>query len=77
MLSYAVYIAILVFYFCFIFFMFPETKRLSAEDAARVFDYNRKGAALDKTDDDVEHSAVSPANEKQESEFVSEVKDRT
>ncbi|GFG20162.1 hypothetical protein IFM5058_10493 [Aspergillus udagawae] len=27
---YAVYIAILGFYFCFIYFMFPETKRLSA-----------------------------------------------
>jgi hypothetical protein len=56
--------------------MFPETKRLSAEDAARVFDYNRKSAALDTTGDDVEHSAVSPDNEKQESESVIEVKDR-
>ncbi|KAF4218822.1 hypothetical protein CNMCM5878_004418 [Aspergillus fumigatiaffinis] len=40
------------------------------------FDYNRKSAALDTTGDDVEHSAVSPDNEKQESESVIEVKDR-
>ncbi|KAH2485573.1 hypothetical protein KXV28_001257 [Aspergillus fumigatus] len=73
---YAVYIAILLFYFCFIFFMFPETKRLSAEDAARVFDYNRKGAVLDKAGDDVEQGPVSPDNEKQESRSVVEVKDR-
>lgn len=76
MLSYEVYIAILLFYFCFIFFMFPETKRLSAEDAARVFDYNRKGAVLDKAGDDVEQGPVSPDNEKQESRSVVEVKDR-
>ncbi|KAH9864966.1 hypothetical protein IAQ61_008912 [Plenodomus lingam] len=40
---YAVYIGILIFYFVYIYFMCPETKRLSAEDASRVFDYDRKG----------------------------------
>lgn len=52
--SYAVYIGILAFYFCLIFFLFPETKRLSAEDASRVFDYDRKGLKLGKSDDDSE-----------------------
>ncbi|KAH7168190.1 hexose transporter protein [Fusarium sp. MPI-SDFR-AT-0072] len=46
---YAVYIGILVFYFIFIFFMFPETKRLSAEEASKVFDFDRKGRPLEKT----------------------------
>lgn len=54
--SYAVYIGILAFYFCLIFFLFPETKRLSAEDASRVFDYDRKGLKLGKSDDDGEQS---------------------
>ncbi|KAJ5116820.1 hexose transporter protein [Penicillium angulare] len=40
---YGVYIAILVFYLGLVFFMFPETKRLSAEDASRAFDYDRQG----------------------------------
>ncbi|KAF7133885.1 hypothetical protein CNMCM5793_005351 [Aspergillus hiratsukae] len=74
---YAVYIGILIFYFCFIFFMFPETKRLSAEDASRVFDYNRKGVPLDKSGDDVEQIAVSPDIEKKEAESAIEAKDRT
>ncbi|RKL22980.1 hypothetical protein BFJ68_g1185 [Fusarium oxysporum] len=48
---YAVYIGILIFYFCFIFFMFPETKRLSAEEASEVFDFDRHGRPLGKTVD--------------------------
>jgi hypothetical protein len=77
MLSYAVYIGILIFYFCFIYFMFPETKRLSAEDASRVFDYNRKGLPFDKSVDDVEQIVVSPDMEKKETESAIEGKDRT
>ncbi|GFF57333.1 hexose transporter protein [Aspergillus udagawae] len=57
---YAVYIAILGFYFWFIYFMFPETKRLSAEEASRVFDYDRKGFPLDRMTDDVEQRGVIP-----------------
>lgn len=49
--SYGLYIAILVGYGVFVYFMMPETKRLSAEDAARVFDYDRKGVLRDKVDD--------------------------
>ncbi|KAB8073073.1 hexose transporter protein [Aspergillus leporis] len=60
---YAVYIGILVFYFCFIFFLFPETKRLSAEDASRAFDYDRNGFPLDKMED-AEEGVVSPDQEK-------------
>jgi hypothetical protein len=60
LLSYAVYIAILGFYFWFIYFMFPETKRLSAEEASRVFDYDRKGFPLDRMTDDVEQRGVIP-----------------
>lgn len=48
------YIAILFFYFCFIYLMFPETKRLSAEDASRVFDNDRKGRPLVKEERDAE-----------------------
>jgi hypothetical protein len=36
--SYFVYIAILIGYGVFIFFVMPETKGLSAEEAAKVFD---------------------------------------
>lgn len=64
MFSYAVYIGILIFYFCFIFFIFPETKRLSAEDASRVFDYNRKGLPLEKSAKDVENGVASQDDEK-------------
>ncbi|UKZ91441.1 uncharacterized protein TrAFT101_006419 [Trichoderma asperellum] len=64
---YAVYIAILVFYFCFIFFMFPETKRLSAEDASRVFDFDRKGRLLGKTVE-AEDGNVESRHEKEASE---------
>jgi hypothetical protein len=53
----------LVFYFCFIFFLFPETKRLSAEDASRAFDYDRNGFPLDKMED-AEEGVVSPDQEK-------------
>ncbi|KAM0081324.1 hypothetical protein ACKRZS_006509 [Fusarium odoratissimum] len=44
-------LGILIFYFCFIFFMFPETKRLSAEEASEVFDFDRHGRPLGKTVD--------------------------
>lgn len=63
-LSYAVYIGILVFYFVFIFFMFPETKRLSAEDASKVFDFDRKGRPLGKAVD-VERDAKNLGDEKE------------
>ncbi|KAL2129614.1 hypothetical protein VTI74DRAFT_7529 [Chaetomium olivicolor] len=69
---YAVYIGILIFYFCFIFFMFPETKRLSAEDASRVFDLDKKGRPRGKTVD-VEHNASQPENEKEASKSAREV----
>ncbi|KAG7133769.1 Lactose permease like protein [Verticillium longisporum] len=46
---YGVYIAILIFYFAFIYLMLPETKRLSAEEASRVFDFDRKGRPRDRT----------------------------
>lgn len=36
--------------------MFPETKRLSAEDASRVFDSDRKGRPLVKEERDAEKS---------------------
>jgi hypothetical protein len=36
--SYIVYIGILIFYGTFIYFFLPETKGLSAEAAAEVFD---------------------------------------
>ncbi|EEU33847.1 uncharacterized protein NECHADRAFT_55951 [Fusarium vanettenii 77-13-4] len=61
---YAVYIGILIFYFVFIFFMFPETKRLSAEDASKVFDFDRKGHPLGKAVD-VERDAKKPGDEKE------------
>ncbi|KAG4430182.1 hypothetical protein IFR05_014341 [Cadophora sp. M221] len=62
---YAVYLGILIFYFVFIFFVFPETKRLSGEDASRVFDYDRKGRPLQEPSEDVEHAEVSLEHEKQ------------
>lgn len=72
------YIGILVFYFCFIYLMFPETKRLSAEDASRVFDLDRKGRPLGNMAD-VEHaesgSAGQSDNEKEKgaSKFAAQV----
>jgi hypothetical protein len=36
-----VYIGILIFYFAFIFFLMPETKCLTSEEAARVFDHGQ------------------------------------
>lgn len=67
--SYAVYIGILTFYFVFIFFMFPETKRLSAEDASRVFDLDRKGRPLDKSVH-VEDGHIKPNVDKDASESI-------
>lgn len=43
--SYSVYIGILIFYFIAIYFTFPETKKLSAEQASTVFDMT-KGARM-------------------------------
>ena len=40
---YAVYIVILSFYAALIFTVFPETKKLTAEQAAQVFDQGRHG----------------------------------
>ncbi|KFY50102.1 hypothetical protein V495_00348 [Pseudogymnoascus sp. VKM F-4514 (FW-929)] len=71
---YAVYIGILIFYFCFIFFIFPETKRLSAEDASRVFDYSRKGLSLEKPAKNVENGVASQDDEKPGSVSPSETK---
>jgi hypothetical protein len=77
-ISYAVYIGILVFYFFFIYLMFPETKRLSAEDASLVFDLDRKGRPLGKLVD-VEHAESGGAGqsddekEKGASKFAAEV----
>ncbi|RAL08764.1 hexose transporter protein [Aspergillus homomorphus CBS 101889] len=56
---YAVYVAILFFYLGLVYFMFPETKRLSAEDASRVFDYDRKGRLLGKVNDDHPENGVN------------------
>ncbi|KAJ5462934.1 sugar transporter [Penicillium sp. IBT 31633x] len=61
---YAVYIGILAFYFGLIYFLFPETKRLSAEDASRVFDYDRKGVKLGKSRNDAEQSNADSNTEK-------------
>ncbi|KAH9875143.1 hypothetical protein J1614_004633, partial [Plenodomus biglobosus] len=52
---YGVYIGILIFYFIYIYFMCPETKRLSAEDASRVFDYDRKGNLRGVRQEDLEN----------------------
>jgi hypothetical protein len=41
--SYAVYIALDVFWFALIYFYFPETKGLSIEEVSMVFDYGRTG----------------------------------
>ncbi|KAF7171991.1 hypothetical protein CNMCM5623_004250 [Aspergillus felis] len=71
---YAIYIAILGFYFCFIFFMFPETKHLSAEEASRIFDYDRKGFPLERLADDVEQRSVILGNGKHGSESAVEGK---
>lgn len=51
--------------------MFPETKRLSAEDASKVFDFDRKGRPLTKTVH-VEEGGVSSRNEKEISESAME-----
>lgn len=44
--------------------MFPETKRLSAEDASRVFDYDRKGRPLSKKTNHLENGGGVDENEK-------------
>lgn len=55
--SYAVYIGILTFYLLFIYFMLPETKHLSAKDAAHAHDYDRKGNSRGKpAEADLEHA---------------------
>ncbi|WWC89933.1 uncharacterized protein L201_004862 [Kwoniella dendrophila CBS 6074] len=71
---YGVYIGILIFYFVFIFLLFPETKRLSAEEASRVFDYGRKGVPR-ASESDVENTlphrggADSPTTSENKGEF--------
>jgi len=40
-LSYAVYLGIIACYFVLIYTVFPETKRLTAEEASTVFDKGR------------------------------------
>ncbi|OWZ55894.1 hexose transporter protein [Cryptococcus neoformans 125.91] len=47
---YAVYVAILAFYLVFIFLVFPETKRLSAEEASRVFDQRERRTSSETGD---------------------------
>lgn len=39
--SYAVYIAILIFYLGFAYFMYPETRHRSVEEVSMVFDKDR------------------------------------
>ncbi|KAM0638784.1 hypothetical protein ACHAQF_007323 [Verticillium nonalfalfae] len=68
---YGVYIAILIFYFAFIYLMFPETKRLSAEEASRVFDFDRKGRPRDRTLD-VETVAKNDLDNEKLSKITSE-----
>lgn len=41
--SYAVYIGILAFYLVFAYFMYPETKGLTIEEVAVLFDFGRTG----------------------------------
>lgn len=43
--SYAVYVAILLFYLVFAYFMYPETKHHAIEEVSMIFD---------KRDDDIE-----------------------
>ncbi|PLB53257.1 hexose transporter protein [Aspergillus steynii IBT 23096] len=62
---YGVYIAILVFYIGLIFFMFPETKRLSAEDASRVFDYDKNGHLWGHQADHCETGSSGTEDEKE------------
>lgn len=51
--------AILAFYLVFIFLVFPETKRLSAEEASRVFDQGKRGMSPETRD--VESSIATPS----------------
>lgn len=44
------YVAILAFYLVFIFLVFPETKRLSAEEASRVFDQRERRTSSETGD---------------------------
>lgn len=73
--SYSVYIAILIFYFINIFFTFPETKKLSAEQASVVFDMT-KGARMRsspgaRTDErEIESLEYAEKNDKAEVEEI-------
>lgn len=53
------YVAILAFYLVFIFLVFPETKRLSAEEASRVFDQGKR--RMSPETGDVESSIATPS----------------
>ncbi|KAI5449604.1 hypothetical protein NCC49_004534 [Naganishia albida] len=72
---YSVYIAILIFYFINIFFTFPETKKLSAEQASIVFDMT-KGARMRsspsaRTDErEIESLEYAEKNDKAEVEEI-------
>lgn len=44
--SYAVYIAILLFYLAFAYFMYPETKHHSIEEVSTIFD--RRNGDMDE-----------------------------
>jgi hypothetical protein len=49
--------------------MFPETKRMSAEDASRVFDFDRHGTLLGEGADDGNASGIIDT-EKQEVQIM-------
>lgn len=57
--------------------MFLETKRLSAEDASRVFDYDRKGRPLGKKAGYPDNGFSGPENEKKCPVFAIEYKNTT
>lgn len=70
--SYSVYIVILILYFALIYLMFPETKRLSAEDASMAFDGDMKVLPLQEISRDVESSDNTISREKQAAKIVAE-----
>ena len=55
--------------------MFPETKRLSAEDAARAFDFDRKGHPLGEPID-LERSRGSHSDDKEAFVSMAEGEDK-
>jgi hypothetical protein len=68
--SYAVYIAILVFYLVFAYFMYPETKHHTIEEVSMIFD-KRKGEIKELNDlaiREVERHAVETYQHRREEE---------